>query len=146
MSFTKQYADDLAMGCVCDYDVPCPSHAAGRWTNVPGPDLSGPQCAEFGHLFQWYTDGPDGVPVVFDTEECQGDCGGRRVLIVPTFGDEPDPEPAKTQTHAAYRREWIREWRYETEDTASGARLAFEQMLNQSWDGCTCDEHGGARY
>ena len=26
MSFTQQYEQDLELGCVCDFDVPCPSH------------------------------------------------------------------------------------------------------------------------
>lgn len=26
MSFSQQFEDDSAMGCVCDFDVACPAH------------------------------------------------------------------------------------------------------------------------
>lgn len=30
MSFTQQFEQDSALGCVCDFDVPCPAHPAWK--------------------------------------------------------------------------------------------------------------------
>lgn len=43
MSYTQQYEDDLAMGCVCDFDVACPSH----------PHTEESICEYAGHVEGW---------------------------------------------------------------------------------------------
>lgn len=111
MSFTQQFEQNLAMGCVCDFDVACPSH----------PSTGCGACEYACHC----------VEHNYWSGECGESC--------------PAP-PAKPQTHKEYQAAWIADWRAETGDSKRIAKLMFEQMLNQSWDGCTCAEHGGAKF
>lgn len=115
MSFTQQFEQDSAMGCVCDFDVPCAKH----------PNTSCGAC-EYGCHCETHT--PEG------TKHCDPRFCGKNVTS------------SSPMTHATYRKEWIADWRANTGDTARGARLAFETMLNQSWAGCTCPEHGNPTY
>lgn len=108
MSFTQQFEDDLAMGCVCDFDVACRTH--------PRPVTPHDLCEYVG----W----------------CATDCpwhNGRRADASDAFRAAHPP-----RTHGAYRKEWIADWAANTGTSKRNAALAFETMLNQSWAGCTC--------
>lgn len=109
MSFQQQYEQDLAMGCVCDFDVACPSH----------PRQTTP------HDVCEYAGG------------CSLECPYLK-LMGPSDDFEAAFKALKRKTHAQYRKAWMADYRRETGASKFEAELGFERMLNQSWAGCTC--------
>ena len=124
------------MGCVCDFDVPCPTHKEGRWIE---PRLTG-DCIEFGHLFTDWTEDADGMVTTFETNDCIA-CGGTRYFVVATFGDAPEEqEPAvkAPETHKQFYRRMVAEIRRETGATKQQAEYQMECYMGSG--DCQCEE------